>query len=171
MISISACSDSSLVPNNSKSSVPNIKAQSRKQQISKIDGQPIIKINAADLYTTHRFINYLDKLAANNGSAILSALKQKSASLKKHQTASVGVENLGSYTKGSLPTISSELRIKDSDGEMEDFVMTVQPYNPNPTQESSKQVVEGMAAEKANTYLALDPDFFYVHDNANGKEN
>jgi hypothetical protein len=102
MISISACSDTSLVPNNSKSSVPNIKAQSRKQQISKIDGQAILKVNTADLYTTNLFNEVRHKLATQYGHVILQALKKKSSKLKpskfkRHQTPLVAVRDLKKF--------------------------------------------------------------------------
>lgn len=149
-MSMNACSDNPVQPK------------------GQIDGN-VIKISAADLYTTNIFNKIRHKLAAKDGCDIITALKKKATSLKGYQLVSVAVK--------SLSDAPYRLHVKDDDGQIEKFVLALQVWGASSSGQSGKQVAAGMAACNTNvaadndTYLALDPDFFYIHDTENGGDN
>lgn len=151
-LSMNACSDSPVDPK------------------GKIDGN-IIKIKAGDLYTTNIFNKVRHKLAAKHGCAIIHAIKKKAASLKDYQS-DIYVSVSGLENTNDIPYF---LHVKDSNGHVEKFDLALVFSGPHPLKQSPKQAAAGIPAcntdvtAENDIYLALDPGFFYVRENVQGK--
>lgn len=147
-------------------------------EISKIDGKPIININEADFYDSDLLSEFRDKLAASHGRAIIQAINEQFTLSESQSTPLVAVKDLDDYatvkgtkTNGNITEIgSSHLRIHREDGETEDYVLTLRPYQKSPSQVVTKGAGEMNKLSAANTYLALSPDRFYLQDDENGNE-
>lgn len=159
LLMIASCDNSSLVTEPPK----------QDREISQIDGEPIVKLKATEFYHGSFFDGFRDKLAKNQGSAIIRALNEPGDRNKKIGRL-VSVKELNEYflDKEKAPDLgSTHFRVIDPDGESEDFVLSLRRYHKNP----AKVLRKGSTQLKASTtYLALSPDRFYLQDDENGNE-
>lgn len=163
LAAISACSDHSSVLNQKQV----------KQEISKIDGHPIVTLDAVEFYKSNTLGDLRDKLAATQGRAILRGMNDRIQTSSIQKGYSIAVKDLGQYqsSKTGTPAIgSTHLRITEDDGETEDFILTLRPYIQHPKQIAAKGKSGMSTLSAGNTYLALSPDRFYLEDDANGNE-
>jgi len=139
------------------------------QEISKIDGNPIINLKETEFYHGNFFNNLRDKLAKNEGSTIVRALNELNNKTKELSSL-VPVKELSKYAlnKEKTPEIgSTHFRVTDSDGESEDFVLSLRRYYKNTAKVAHKSRSQ---LKSSTTYLALSPDRFYLKDDENGLE-
>ena len=143
------------------------------QEISKIDGQPIVNLNAADFYKSNVLGHMRDKLVATQGRAIIRGLNDRIQLSSIQKGYSIAVKDLGQYrsSKTGAPDVgSTHLRVTEDDGETEDFMLTLRPYIQHPKRMAAKGKSGMRTLSAGNTYLALSPDRFYLEDDENGNE-
>ncbi|MBN2731478.1 MAG: hypothetical protein JXR26_03510, partial [Balneolaceae bacterium] len=172
LFAISECSDNTPLSQKEQSG----------QQISQIDGKPIISISAADYYQADS--DYIDKVInrlSHNGRAVVEAMnKQISLKANKLQNANsdaifVGLSELKSTSSyknkstnssNSLEDLSSHIRVLSEDGWVEEFELILEPHR------GASRFANTTSAKLSagSTWLALNPDHFYVQEDAQGNE-
>lgn len=176
LFAISACSDNAVLTE-----------QQPEEQISKIDGKPIITISDADFYQAKSA--YLDKVMnslSENGQMVVEALdlqiNNRAINLRETGSDAVIVDfsNIkstnayltstanGSPTTNSLDDLSSHIRVVDRNGDVEEFELILQPHRGPNRSSLRSSATTNLSTE--STWLALNPDHFYVQEDSEGNE-
>ncbi|NBC67266.1 MAG: hypothetical protein GVY07_16615 [Bacteroidetes bacterium] len=148
------------------------------------DGNPVISISDADYYNGNsEYINKVIERLSSNGETIIEAMNtQLIGKANKAQEAETGTEAIiiglselrstrtyksNSIKKSySLDDLSSEIRVVDNNGDVERFELVLEPHQGGNITGKSRSV----SFNAASTWLALNPDHFYVTEDAEGNE-
>lgn len=154
----------------------NIANETKEAQISKIDSQPIVSLDANGLNSSDYFGQFRDRLASNYGRAIVHTINKKLSGSKMQTGVSIAAKNINRVAAdikggGNLPEIgSTHIRVTNENGEVEEFVLMLRPYFDSAEQYSAAFNGKTAAMKTGTTWLALGPDRFYVHEDKNGNE-
>lgn len=148
------------------------------------DGNPVISISDVDYYNGNsEYINNVIERLSYNGEAIIEAMNtQLMGKTNKAQEAETGTKAIiiglselrstrtyksNSIKKSySLDDLSSEIRVVDNNGDVERFELVLEPHQGGNITGKSKSV----SFNAASTWLALNPDHFFVTEDAEGNE-
>lgn len=156
-------------------SLLNNATEAKQAEISEVDGQHIVNLDADGLYSSDYFGKFRDRLATDYGGAIIQALNRKIRQADIQSNLSIAAKSLNPIAadvKGvsNLPEIgSTHIRITNEEGEVEEFVLTLRPYFYSAQQKAATMNNQIAAMQTGTTWLALDPDRFYLHDDENGE--
>ncbi|MEX2485727.1 MAG: hypothetical protein WED10_14235, partial [Brumimicrobium sp.] len=146
--------------------------------ISLIDGNPILKMDSNTFYQGDYFEQFRNGLASSYGKEILDELNvsaQKAKSMEGGFT-DAGPVLLNSVFKASknksAESFSTHFILEDPDGFKEEFVLGTRRYIP-PSADGNRAKAANKSnktLDPENTYLALNVDRFYLEDDEQGNE-
>lgn len=171
---LSACSDNKLSVN-TDSSTP-------EQVQSPVDGKPINRVLAQEAYSgqSELLVSLQKELALKGEKSIKKLFQDLDAELASSNPSvpRVPLEELSTEdgetgTKSlGLPGFSSQLEIVEEDGRSTHYLLEIEPMVQSAAGVSMKRNkgsnLQGGAPTP--TWLALDPDMFYVQDDENGED-
>jgi len=180
ILSLQACSDPSF--NTGVETTPPL------QQTSRIDGKPIVTMDAAQFHSGEaEYLLKVRRALAENGEEIIRALQTKRFS--GAQTAAAGFSPIpvvdlyelsgfssGSGTQsGSLADLSGHLRVTNHEGDIEEYYLSITPHlspitGNSPAKNRNTQQAATGEESSDNAWIALDVDQFYVTEDENGEE-
>ncbi|MBO6620666.1 MAG: hypothetical protein JJ940_02155 [Balneola sp.] len=141
------------------------------EQISPLDGKKIIHIQDKDFLNNAYLEAYKEQLITQYGSNLIDAVNDQVIKAKKNPGVAGEVLLLKDIptikAKTTGQALSSHIRVTDKDGKAEDFVLGIRHYVED-GRKYSKQIGSGVSED--NTWIALDPDRFYLEDDENGEE-
>lgn len=140
-------------------------------QISKFDNQKIILIDEREIFDNNFLKQYTFDFISQVGPEILISLNEITEEARQKSLPSDKVVLLSELRAKNKATqnISTHFRIESEDGKSEDFVLGIRRYiadfNSTEKNKSGKEKLNSN-----NTYVALNPDKFYLEDDDFGNE-
>ncbi len=141
------------------------------EQISPLDGKKIVHIQDKDFLNNAYLEAYKAQVITQYGSNLIDAVNDQVIKAKKNPGVAgevlllKDIPSIKAKTTGQA--LSSHIRVTDKEGKAEDFVLGIRHYVED-GRKYSKQTGSGVSED--NTWVALDPDRFYLEDDESGEE-